>query len=87
MKRTSLNIEEGIFNEIRQLAVKGRMSQTALLQLLLSDGIKRFKERLSASSNQATLPVAGRGGLIAGIDLSERARVWDLLDEGREKLS
>lgn len=85
MKRTSLNIDESVFKEIKELAAEKEMSQTALLKLILSDGIRRLKQSRS-DAPPPSLPVSGEGGLLEGLDLGERARVWDMLDERVEKL-
>lgn len=86
MKRTTMNIDTGLLEELKRLALLHKMSQTGLLKLLLSEGIKNLKNKKSLESASFKLPVAGEGGLREGLNLNERSRLWDLLDEQRNKL-
>lgn len=86
MKRTSLNIDELVFREIKLLASKHGISQTRLIKVLLNDGIQRFKAAAEKKSSTLRIPTTGQGGFWEDIDLSERSRMWDLIDNRKEKL-
>ena len=85
MKRTSMNIEEGIFREIKKVAREQGVSQTNLIKLFLLEGLKQIKDAKANKKKTILIPTFGstadRGGLHEGVDLRERSQLIDLLDE------
>ena len=79
MKRTSLNIEDSLIEQIAKEAQRQNVTQTELIKLILVQGLNALK--IKRKARRLDIPVMKGTGLKPGIDLSNRAALIDLLDE------
>jgi|GEM_PF-4222628 len=79
MKRTSLNIEPQLFAEIAEESHARGVTQTQLIKLMLVNGLKELRENRQ-KPRKFSIPAYGTGGTVAGVDLSDRRALFDLLD-------
>lgn len=78
--RTTLNLDDRLFREIKRLAAETRQTLTAVIQDALRERLAR-RER-SRGEPRPPLPVYGGRGLQPGVDLDSSAGLLDIM-EGR----
>lgn len=77
MKRTSLNIENTLMEQVSKEARLQNITQTELIKLILVQGLKALKIR--RKKVRLDIPVVSGDGLVPGVDLSDRSGLFDLL--------
>lgn len=76
--RTTVNIDEHLLEEARQLAARSRRS----LGDVVDDALRTLlNQRPAPPGGRARLPVFGGSGLRPGVDLEDKEALADLLDE------
>lgn len=77
--RTTVNVDEQVLAEAKQVAARTVRSLSALVEDALRQALARRK---APTHGRPTVPVFGGDGLQAGVDLDDTAALLDLLDEG-----
>jgi len=78
--RTTLNIDEGLLADFKQIAASSHRSLSSVIQDALREALAARAER--GARAPLDLPVfRGGGGVLAGVDLDSNAALLDLLDE------
>ncbi len=75
--RTTVNVDEQVLAEAKQLAARTGRSLSALVEDALRQALAR---RPAPAHGRPTLPLFGGDGLQAGVDLDDSAALLDLLD-------
>ena len=80
--RTTVNIDDALLAEARQLAARTRRS----LGDIVDDALRAMLLRAAdpRGSDAVSLPTYGGSGLRPGVDLDDKAAVAALLDEERD---
>ena len=78
--RTTVRLDEGLMDEVRQFAAAERQTLTAVLEQALREMLARRK-RLPPRSRVALPTFKGRG-LQPGVDLDDTAGLLDLMEAG-----
>lgn len=76
--RTTIRIDDELYREMKERAV--RTGRT--IGELVEDAVRRslFTESGGAGKPPPELPVYGGSGVLAGVDLTNNAALWDLID-------
>ena len=77
--RTTINISEQVYRE-----AKARAAQTSqTVSQVIEDAVREaLRPKPSGRDSVAALPVFGGSGVLAGVDLANRAALLDAMDEG-----
>lgn len=79
MRRTTLSIEESLFRALKRRAAEEERTLQDLLNVLLSQALQPTRRRPSPLQWKT---FKGKG-LQPGVDLDDRDRLFDILDERR----
>jgi hypothetical protein len=76
--RTTIRIDDELYREMKERAV--RTGRT--IGELVEDAVRRslITESGGAGKPQPELPVYGGSGVLPGVDLTNNAALWDLID-------
>ena len=78
--RTTLNIDEALLADFRQLAARSHRSFSSVIQDALREALAAHAQRSPRAP--LDLPVfRGGGGVLPGVDLDSNAALLDLMDE------
>jgi len=78
--RTTVRLDDHLLREAKALAARRGRTLTSLIEDGLREQLARTEQ--APERHAVELPTWSGGGLRPGIDLSDSAAVWDLLDEG-----
>lgn len=78
--RTTLNLDDGLFRQVKRLAAETHRTMTAVFEDALREMLAR--RRSSARGAAVRLPVFAGNGLQPGVDLDHGSGLLDLM-EGR----
>lgn len=81
--RTTLNIDEALLAEFKQLAARTHRSLSAVIQDALRESLAR--QAAASSAKRVKLPTSGRGGLMPGVDLDDNAALTEILEAERDQ--
>ena len=76
--RTTINIDDALLAEAKQVAARTGRSLTAVVEDALRESLHR---RHQSGPRAVELPVFGEGGLQPGVDLDDSAALLDLMEE------
>jgi hypothetical protein len=76
--RTTINIDDDLLAEARQVAAKTGRSLTAVVEDALRESLRR---RHRTARRAVELPTFGEGGVQPGVDLDDSAALLDLMDQ------
>ncbi len=76
--RTTINIDDGLLAEAKQVAARTGRSLTAVVEDALRESLHR---RHRPALRIVELPVFGEGGLRPGVDLDDSAALLDLMEQ------
>jgi len=78
--RTTIRIDDALYRRAKALAARTGRTVSDVIE----DAIRRSLQPLPATERDAPgLPTYGGSGLMPGVELSDNARLRDLLDEGQ----
>jgi len=78
--RTTLNIDEGLLADFKQIAASSHRSLSSVIQDALREALAARSRRGACAP--VDLPVfRGAGGVLPGVDLDSSAALLDLMDE------
>jgi hypothetical protein len=80
--RTTINIDDALLAEAKQVAARTGRSLTAVVEDALRQSLHR---RHQASRRAIELPVFGEGGMRPGVDLDDSAALLDVM-EGNDSI-
>jgi hypothetical protein len=80
--RTTLNIDEALLADYKQLAARSHRSLSAVIQDALREQLARYADRTSRP--RVKLPTFGSGGVLPGVDLNDNAALAAILEEERD---
>jgi hypothetical protein len=80
--RTTINIDDALLAEAKQVAARTGRSLTAVVEDALRQSLHR---RHQASRRAIDLPVFGEGGMRPGVDLDDSAALLDVM-EGNDSI-
>jgi hypothetical protein len=76
--RTTINIDDNLLAEAKQVAARTGRSLTAIVE----DALRESLHRRPLSARRAVeLPMFGEGGVQPGVDLDDSAALFDLMDD------
>ena len=76
--RTTINLDDALLAEAKQVAAQTGRSLTAVVE----DALRQSLHRRHATVRRAVqLPVFGEGGLRPGVDLDDSAALLDLMEQ------
>jgi hypothetical protein len=75
--RTTINIDDDLLAEAKQVAARTGRSLTAVVEDALRESLHR---RHTTARRAVELPTFGEGGLQLGVDLDDSAALLDLMD-------
>ena len=78
--RTTVNIDDHLLEQARQLAISSRRS----LGDVVDDALRLLLSTSERRSADVELPTYGGSGLLPGVDLEDKAALAALLDEERD---
>lgn len=78
--RTTLNLDDGLFRQVKRLAAETHRTMTAVFEDALREMLARRQK--SARAAAVRLPVFSGNGLQPGVDLDHSSGLLDLM-EGR----
>jgi hypothetical protein len=78
--RTTIRMDDRLFNEIKHLAAETRRTLTAVIEDALREVLARRRQSRGTSSRSIHLPVVKGGSLQPGVDLDCSASLLDLLE-------
>jgi hypothetical protein len=76
--RTTINIEDALLAEAKQVAARTGRSLAAVVEDALRESLHR---RRRTARRDVELPVFGEGGVQAGVDLDDSAALLDLMEQ------
>jgi hypothetical protein len=76
--RTTINIDDALLAEAKQVAARTGRSLTAVVEDALRESMHR---RHTAARRAVELPVFGEGGVQPGVDLDDSASLVDLMED------
>ena len=76
--RTTINIDDDLLAEARQVAARTGRSLTAVVEDALRESLHR---RHLPARRAVELPTFGEGGVQPGVDLDDSAALLDLMDD------
>lgn len=76
--RTTINIDDALLAEAKQVAARTGRSLTAVVEDALRESLRR---RSSHVRQPVELPTFGEGGLQPGVDLDDSAALLDLMEQ------
>jgi hypothetical protein len=76
--RTTINIDDDLLAEVRQVAARTGQSLTAVVEDALRESLHR---RAHTDRRDVELPTFGRGGVQPGVDLDDSAALLGLMDD------
>jgi hypothetical protein len=76
--RTTINIDDALLAEAKQVAARTGQSLTAVVEDALRESLHR---RHPTTRRAVELPVFGEGGVRPGVDLDDSAALLDLMEE------
>jgi hypothetical protein len=76
--RTTINIEDALLAEAKQVAARTGRSLAAVVEDALRESLHR---RQRTARRDVELPVFGEGGMQAGVDLDDSAALLDLMEQ------
>jgi hypothetical protein len=76
--RTTINIDDALLAEARQVAARTGRSLTAVVEDALRESLHR---RRRTARPAVELPVFGEGGMQLGVDLDDGAALLDLMEQ------
>jgi hypothetical protein len=76
--RTTINIDDALLAEARQVAARTGRSLTAVVEDALRESLHR---RGQSAPRTVELPVFGEGGVQPGVDLDDSASLLDLMED------
>jgi hypothetical protein len=76
--RTTINIDDDLLAEAKQVAARTGRSLTAVVEDALRESLHR---RRQAAPRAVELPVFGEGGVQPGVDLDDSAALLDLMED------
>jgi hypothetical protein len=76
--RTTINIDDDLLAEAKQVAAKTGRSLTAVVEDALRESLRR---RQGTARRAVELPTFGEGGVQPGVDLDDSAALLDLMDQ------
>jgi hypothetical protein len=79
--RTTIRIDDRLYKQVKRYAAERSRTVTSVIEEALLEVLARATKR--GQSERIKLPVYGKGGLQAGVDLDSSAALWDLLDVER----
>ena len=77
--RTTINLDDALLAEAKQVAARTGRSLTAVVEDALRQSLYR---RDPATRQSVELPVFGEGGTQPGVDLDDSAALLDLMEQG-----
>jgi hypothetical protein len=80
--RTTLNIDEALLADYKQLAARSHRSLSSVIQDALRESLLRRYE--GASAGRVKLPTFGHGGALPGVDLDDNVATRRILDDERD---
>ena len=80
--RTTLNIDEALLADYKQLAARSHRSLSSVIQDALRESLLRRYE--GASASRVKLPTFGHGGALPGVDLDDNVATRRILDDERD---
>jgi hypothetical protein len=75
--RTTLNLDDALLAEAKQVAARTGRSLAAVVEDALRESLRR---RHQAARQAVELPTFGEGGVQPGVDLDDSAALLDLMD-------
>jgi hypothetical protein len=82
LMRTTLTIDDELLAEFKRVAAATHRTLSYVIQDALRETLARRQE--AAARQPVRLPVIGGGGLRPGVDLSDDARLLELLESERD---
>ena len=76
--RTTINVSDELFRQVKRLAVERGTTVTALVEEALREVVARKRSRVVRPP--ATLTTFGSGGLQPGVDLDDSAGLLDIME-------
>jgi hypothetical protein len=76
--RTTINLDDALLAEAKQVAARTGRSLTAVVEDALRESLHR---RHHTARRVVELPTFGEGGVRPGVDLDDSAALLDLLDD------
>ena len=76
--RTTINLDEALLAEAKQVAARTGRSLTAVVEDALRQSLHR---RHQATLGAIELPVFGEGGMRPGVDLDDSAALLDIMEQ------
>jgi hypothetical protein len=76
--RTTINIDDELLAQAKQVAARTGRSLTAVVEDALRESLHR---RAHTYSRDVELPTFGRGGVQPGVDLDDSTALLDLMDD------
>jgi hypothetical protein len=80
--RTTLTIDDEVLAEYKRVAAATHRTLSYVIQDALREALAR--RQVAAGSKPVRLPVIGGGGAQPGVDLSDNARLLELLEAERD---
>ena len=78
--RTTLNIDEALLADYKQIAARSHRSLSSVIQDALRESLLRRDE--GAGASHVKLPTFGHGGALPGVDLDDNVATRLILEEG-----
>lgn len=75
MHRTTINLEQGIYRRLKQLAQERRKSLARTIEDLLRTALNSGKDPTSAAP-----PIHRENGPRPGVDIADRDRLYDVME-------
>jgi len=76
--RTTIRLDEQLLKEIKQFAAQSGQTLTAIIEASLREMLSRRKAQ--PQRRRTRLPTDGKGGVRPGVNLSNSAELYDLMD-------
>jgi hypothetical protein len=80
--RTTLNIDEALLADYKQIAARSHRSLSAVIQDALRESLAR--QAAAGPVTRVKLPTSGCGGLMPGVDLDNNAALAEILESERD---
>lgn len=77
--RTTIRIDDALYKEVKAKAARSGRTVAAVLEDAVRRGLHVSAQRAAV---RYEIRPTGRGGLVAGVDLSSNASVAELMDDG-----
>jgi len=81
--RTTLNIDEALLADYKQIAARSHRSLSAVIQDALRESLLRRAE--GVEGRQVRLPTFGDGGTLSGVDLNDNVATRQRLESERDE--